>query len=152
MKKSWLVLACWLLGTVAYAQTVHAQTTTTTINPNEACFVAPDYTATDPGGIVLASFQLEVWAPGSDTTRVGPLLAGPDIPKTLATPDATTPGRYCLAASTWGTTIPKGPTYVATILSKGDGGSARSAVSNPFSFPLPVRAPLPVTGLTLLSK
>jgi hypothetical protein len=137
-----LMLAALLL--VFAARLGHAQAI---MAPTAVEFDDADYdTAT------VDSYVLEIWTPGSDTVNGQPMMVSTPIPKAQATLSGTVQTHRQIIAANWALAIPRGPTFVATLRSLGPGGTARSAASNPFSFPLLVPAPRAVTGLTVVAK
>lgn len=131
---------------LATASNAKAQTVVT---PTAIEFDDSDYSAIDGGQQVVTSYVIELWTPGSDTTQGTP--QGPvtqPIPKAQATQVAGQAAtRRTILVSSWGIAIPQGPTWVATVKTIGPGGTARSAASNPFTQPIPVRAPKAVTNV-----
>ena len=131
-----------LLPTVARAQTV--------MSPTRLEFDDVDYAAVDGGQPVVTGYVLELWTPGTDTTGQTPpqQQSSAMIPKSQATQVAgAAVTRRTIPLAQWGLIVPQGPTFVATVRSVGPGGTARSAASNPFTVPIPVRAPNAVTNL-----
>ncbi len=143
--KVWLgAIALVLLSSAAYAQT------TPVVSPTEVQFTSDDMTSVDGGQQVITEFVFELWAPGTDTTSALPQVQSLAIPKATATPVAGVVNRYrVLLTEVPSLQIPKGPTWVMTVLTRGPGGTARSAISNSFTVPIPVRAPHAVTGVVV---
>ncbi len=130
-----------------------AQNPPPVVTPTRAEFTDLDFDAGDDvGQPVVTGYYLEIWTPGADTTgSTPPLQQSPFIPKNQTVQNTATnnPLARILPSTVWGIVITQGPTFVATIKSVGPGGTARSAVSNPFTFPLPSRVPRAVIGLTM---
>ncbi len=148
MKLSTLVLLLVLL----LANSARAQIAAPVISPGGVEFNDDDFAALDNGQPVVTGYILEIWAPGSDTTGTNPPVAqsGQVITKINTIPIAQQPiTARRIPVTTWGFDTPKGPTYVMTVKSVGPGGAVRSAVSNQFTFPLPVRLPTAVTGVVV---
>ncbi len=143
--------ACLAAGLLMLAA-LPAAAQTPVITPTRAEFTDLDFTEGDNvGQSVVTGYYLEIWTPGSDTTgSTPPIQQSPFIPKNQTTQQvAGTVNARVLPSAVWGIVIQQGPTFVATIKSVGPGGTARSAVSNPFTFPLPARVPRAVIGLTM---
>lgn len=140
------VLFCFLSPLIARAQTV--------VSPVAAEFDDSDFAALDGGQPVVVAYVIELWTPGTDTTQGSPQSTSMQVAKGLTTQVVGQPvTRRRLLLTTASLAIPPGPTWVATIKSIGPtGGTARSAVSNPFMVPIPVRAPKAVTGLVVVDK
>lgn len=139
-----LVALLFVLGIAAQAE---AQAPV--VSPGRVEFTAVDHNALDGTQNVITHYVVELWAPGSDTTLGSPSVTGQDVPKGTTGAVTGSANRYSLTLANWGLTVPPGPTWVMTIRAKGPGGTARSAASNPFSYPIPVRAPQAPTNVVV---
>lgn len=138
------LVALILLLLLLLAAPSSAQTGTPLVNPTHIQFTSESHTEKGPSGEdVLTTYKVEFWLPGDDMITGAPRLSTIDLAKGLfsAVP-STAPVKYELRLDALGVAIPVGPTYQATVLTKGPAGyGPRSAASNPFTYPLPT--PLP---------
>lgn len=150
---------CWrsigrasaLLGLLLLAAPAEAQAPPPpVVSPTKVEFESLDHNTLAGTENVITHYVVELWSPGSDTVLGSPALSSPDLPKSVASQVAGSANKYAIRIQDWGVTVPPGPTFVMTIRAKGSGGTARSAVSNPFNFPITVPAPRAPTAVTVL--